>query len=273
MTQPLWLGQHSVQGKTILLHAEQGLGDTLQFCRYVSQVKALGARVVLEVQPALVGLLRGLEGADVCVAAGQPLPAFELHCPLLSLPLAFGTELHTIPSPSSYLWADAARTQAWGLSVGSKQMPRVGLAWSGNPRHLNDHQRSLSLSDLVSCLPQGLEYVSLQKELRPGDAPLLLARGVRHFGELMGDFSDTAALCESVDLVLSVDTSVAHLAGALSKPCWVMLPQVPDWRWLLERDDSPWYGSVRLYRQGNDASWAPVLERVAADLSGLFALR
>jgi tetratricopeptide (TPR) repeat protein len=271
--QPLWLGIESLRGKTILLHAEQGLGDTLQFCRYAKPVKALGARVVLEVQEPLRDLLLGLDGVDECVAAGQALPDFDFQCPLLSLPLAFSCDLHTITRERSYLPKPQPKLAHWrarlGQTQGQTHSLRVGLVWSGNPLHQNDRRRSVALADLLSHLPEGLAYVSLQKELREGDLQLLQERGVRSFAEELHDFTDTAALCELVDLVISIDTSVAHLAGALGTPCWVMLPWVPDWRWLLGRDDSPWYASLRLYRQDASRAWAPVLQRVAADLADL----
>jgi hypothetical protein len=142
----------------------------------------------------------------------------------------------------------------------------VGLVWSGNPAHKKDHNRSIPLAELINRLPDSFEYVCLQKELRQADAELLGNSGIRHFGADLKDFTDTAALCDLMDTVISVDTSVAHLAGALGKPTWVLLPFVPDWRWLLERDDSPWYASVKLYRQAEDRQWAPVLGQVVNDL-------
>ena len=269
--QPLWLGSENIAGKTILLHAEQGLGDTIQFCSYAKMVKNLGARVVLEVPPALSGLLNGLQGVDTLVQTGQALPEFDYHCPLMSLPLAFKTELLTIPSPSPYLCADANKLEQWSAKLGERKKPRIGLVWSGSTIHKNDHNRSLKLEALLSHLSKDYEYVSLQKEVRQVDAELLAGSDIRHYGQELKDFSDTAALCALMDIVISVDTSVAHLAGAIGKPTWVLLPYVPDWRWLLDRDDSPWYESVRLYRQSEDRRWEPVLECVAKDLAILVA--
>jgi hypothetical protein len=251
------------------LHAEQGLGDTIQFCRYAKLVKALGARVVLEVPQALLRLLSGLEGVDVLTEKGQALPAFDYHCPLLSLPLAFKTDMTNIPSPKPYLAASPQKCEEWARRLGVKGKPRVGLVWSGRTEHQNDHNRSLTLEQLLPILPVGCEYVSLQKEVREADKPVLEGCDIRHYGEELKDFTDTAALCELMDLVISVDTSVAHLAGALGKSTWVLLPYAPDWRWLLDRDDSPWYESLKLYRQAEDSSWGPVLERVSKDLQGL----
>ena len=269
--QPAWRGDISLLGKTILLYAEQGLGDTIQFCRYAAMVKALGGRVIMEVQAPLVNLLRGLAGVDEIIAAGQPLPAFDLQCPLLSLPLAFKTSLNTIPSATPYLHAQPDKMRAWRArldsALGVSHRPRIGLVWSGNAGHKNDHNRSIALATLLASLPEGVDYVSLQREVRESDLACLKSSRIAHFGETLEDFSDTAALCEAVDLVLSVDTSVAHLAGALGKPTWVLLPHAPDWRWLLERDDSPWYPGMRLLRQDASGGWQPVLERVAQTLS------
>lgn len=266
--QPRWLGTEDITGKTILLHAEQGLGDSIQFSRYAALVKARGARVVLEVPGPLAGLLAGLEGVDELVQAGRGLPAFDWHCPLLSLPGVFRTGVDTIPGRHRpYLASDGGKRNAWARRLGERKRPRIGLVWSGNAAHHNDRNRSLPLAELVRALPQGFEYVSLQKDVRDGDVDALKGSAVRHFGEALADFTDTAALCDLMDIVISVDTSVAHLAGAMGKATWVLLPHVPDWRWLLGRDDSPWYATAKLYRQDASGSWAPVLQRVAQDLS------
>jgi tetratricopeptide (TPR) repeat protein len=269
-TQTLWLGQSPLAGRTILLHAEQGLGDTIQFCRYVPLVKALGARVVLEVQRALLPLLATLEGVDVLMAKGQPLPAFDFHTPLLSLPLAFQTQLSTLPTPARYLSSEPSRRKAWTTALGPRQRPRVGLVWSGNPGHKNDHQRSIPLATLAGTLPPGMDYYGLQKDLRTSDEDALKYHPeIQHLGPQIRDFADTAALCELMDVVVSVDTSVAHLSAALGRPTWVLLPFAPDWRWLLERNDSPWYPTMRLYRQSTARTWDEVLHRVAKDLPAL----
>jgi hypothetical protein len=265
--QALWLGEEPVAGKAILLHSEQGFGDAIQFCRYAERVAALGARVILEVPEPLLGVLSGLDGDMELVAKGKPLPAFDYHCPLLSMPLAFKTDTTSIPASQSYLRSDSTKVAEWEQRIGAKTKPRVGLVWSGNADHVNDHNRSIALSALVAQLPDTLEYVSLQKEVRDSDRPVLESNGhIRHFGDALKDFGDTAALCELMDVVISVDTSVAHLSGALGMPTWVLLPYVPDWRWLLDRDDSPWYPSVSLYRQSDDREWVNVLEQVKADL-------
>ncbi|MDP2816829.1 MAG: tetratricopeptide repeat protein [Polaromonas sp.] len=269
--QPRWSGAEPLEGKTILLHAEQGLGDTLQFKRYAKEVAGLGARVILEVQPALLGLLRELEGVTELVGRGHPLPPFDCHCALMSLPLAFKTRLHSIPPAAAGLSgakAVAGRTGAWEVRLGVKTRPRVGLAWSGSPTHKNDHNRSVALSDLLAALPQGVQYVSLQKEVREADAATLAAHpDILHLGDELQDFTDTAALCGLMDLVISVDTSVAHLAGTLGCETWVLLPFNPDWRWMLERTDTPWYPDVVLYRQELSGNWEAVLKTVGEDLA------
>ncbi len=269
-SQPRWTGAESLQGKTILLYAEQGLGDTLQFCRYAARVRALGARVILEVQPPLAGLLAGLAGVDQVLAGGQPLPAFDFYCPLLSLPLAFGTRLDSIPAGSGYLSAPADRLAHWQARLGEKTRPRVGLVWSGNAAHMNDQNRSFPLAGLVDRLPSGVDVISLQKEVRPADRETLAQHPqILRLDEEIRDFSDTAALCALVDVVLSVDTSVAHLAGALGRPVWIALPFNPDWRWMLERRDSPWYPSATLYRQTRPGRWDDVMAQLGRDLSRL----
>jgi len=268
--QPLWLGAEPIRGKTILLHAEQGLGDTIQFCRYAKLVAALGARVILEVPAPLVDLLNGLEGISRLMVTGTPLPTFDCHCPLLSLPLAFKTDLTSIPAGHAYLSSDPDKVAIWAARLGAKIRPRVGMVWSGSATHRNDQNRSIALSLLLQYLPDAFEYVSMQKEVRDIDKGALERHGnIKHFGYELNDFADTAALCELMDVVISVDTSVAHLSGALGKRTWVLLPYVPDWRWLLDRDDSPWYPSIRLYRQDADVDWMPVLERVKAELTAL----
>jgi tetratricopeptide (TPR) repeat protein len=264
---PLWLGSDSLAGKTILLHSEQGFGDTIQFCRYAEKIRDLGAQVILEVKKPILSLLASLEGVSQLVTDGSTLSAFDYQCPLLSLPLAFKSSIDTIPNSSKYLRVESGRIAQWQTKLGEKEKPRIGLVWSGSATHKNDHNRSLLLSHLIQHLPAGFQYVSLQKDIRGVDQQTLQSNPqILDFANDVNDFSDTAALCEAMDLVISVDTSVAHLAGALGKLTWVLLPFTPDWRWLLERTDSPWYPSVRLYRQEKIADWDSVLERVKADL-------
>jgi len=264
--QPLWLGTESLSGKTILLHSEQGLGDAIQFGRYAKDVAALGARVLLEVPKALTGLLSGLDGVSGIVEQGKELPDFDYHCPLLSLPLAFKTGPTNIPASRAYLKSDTEKLRHWTARLGAKTRPRVGLVWSGNKDHRRDRDRSIALSQLLPHLPDTCEYVSLQKDVRDTDQAALQKSTVRHFGEELADFTDTAALCALMDVIVSVDTSVAHLGGALGQETWVLLSHVPDWRWLLQGTETSWYPSLRLYRQPAIGDWNSVLQRVAADL-------
>ena len=266
---PVWGGDTPVDGKTVLLHAEQGLGDTIQFCRYAPLLAGRGARVVLEVQPMLVGLMRTLDGAIDVVARGDALPAFDLHCPLLSLPLAFRTDAATIPAQAPYLRAPAS-TVDWGAQPSAKR-PRIGLVWSGNPGHKRDGARSVPFYALMPLLDLGATFVSLQKDARASDAAVLRQTKIIDVADRLTSFADTAALISELDLVISADTSVAHLAGALGKPLWLLLPYVPDWRWLTDRDDSPWYPTARLFRQDATCAWGPVVARVRAALKTLIA--
>jgi tetratricopeptide (TPR) repeat protein len=266
--QPLWLGGEDIAGKTILLHGEQGFGDAIQFCRYVPLVAARGARVILEVRPPLVSLMGSLAGPSQVIAKGDPLPAFDLHCPLLSLPLAMGTRIDTIPAQVPYLHVRPDVSAEWEARLGPKTRPRIGLVWAGSVTHERDRDRSVRLSAFVPLLDLDATIVSLHQEMRADDAALLATRpDILHFGEALKDFTDTAALISQLDLVISVDTSVAHLAGALAKPVWVMLTYVPEWRWLLEREDCPWYPTARLFRQTETRDWDSVIARLHGALS------
>ncbi len=268
--QPLWLGREPLAGRRLLIQHEQGLGDTLQFCRFAKSVAERGATVFLTVQPPLAGLLRRLEGVSQVVADGSPLPEFDYHCPIMSLPLALKTTLHTIPSASGYLHAHPARVAQWRTRLGERRRRCIGLAWSGNADHSNDQNRSIRLADWIEHLPRELDYVCVQKDIRAADAETLAgATWIARVDHELHDFEDAAALCASVDLVISVDTSIAHLSGALGRPTWVLLPFNPDYRWLQTRADSPWYQSATLYRQQAIGDWDSVLARVAAELRKL----
>jgi len=269
-TQPLWSGCEPLDGRTILIYAEQGLGDTIQFCRYASLVSNLGAKVLLEVQAPLVKLLSSIDDYVNVIPKGGALPSFDYQCPLLSLPLAFKTTLETIPKISKYIQADEKKVIDWEARLGKQNKPRVGIVWSGSLDHSNDQNRSIPLSELIAYLPPNFDYVCLQKELREGDKEALLQHPeIRWFGEDLNDFSDTAALCELMDVVVSVDTSVAHLAGALGKTAWVLIPFSPDWRWLLDRKDSPWYPSIKLFRQEEMGNWSSALKSIESELIGM----
>lgn len=256
--QPLWLGREDIAGKTLLLHAEQGLGDTLQFCRYAPLAARRGARVVLEVQRSLVRLLSSLDAAVTVVAQGDPLPVFDLHCPLMSLPLAFGGIASDVP----YIKAGALD---WAARLPPGR--RIGLAWSGNPALKNDRHRSIPLERFAPLLAAA-PVISVQKDLRPGDAAF--AQGhIAHFGPDLADFADTAALLDQMDVVVSVDTAAAHLAGAMGKRVYILLPYVGiDWRWGIAGDRTPWYPTARLLRQPAPGDWDSVIARLVAELTG-----
>ena len=270
-SQPLWLGAQSLVGKTILLHAEQGLGDTIQFCRYTKMVEALGARVVLEVQKPLMRLLKDLPGISSLIAYGEPLPEFNFHCPLLSLPLAFKTDLKSIPCANSYLAAEPQRVAHWKRRLQGDAL-RIGVSWQGSQGTKIDIGRSfdLSLLQTIAELPN-VQLVSLQKAY--GSEQLKnLPQGMQVLDlgeELDADaaFLDTAAVMMNLDLVITCDTAIGHLAGALGIKVWLALKFVPDWRWMLDRTDSPWYPSVSLYRQQKIDDWTPVFEQMRMDLT------
>jgi Tfp pilus assembly protein PilF len=265
--QPQWRGEAG-QGRTLLIHAEQGFGDTLQFCRYAPLAAARGWRVVLEAPQPLVRLLETLQGVSHVLARGRALPAFDAHCPMMSLPLALGSTLETTPGATPYLHADAAATAVWHARLGSAGL-RVGLVWAGNPRKGHvllaaaDRRRSIAPARLAPLFAApGMQFVSLQKDgpALPEGAPVL-----DYMGE-MNDFADTAALVANLDLVISVDTSVAHLAGALGKKVWLLDRYDGCWRWLAGRRDSPWYPGLRLYRHEAPGDWGHVVGEIAGEL-------
>jgi Flp pilus assembly protein TadD len=275
---PLWDGSLPLQSRTVLLHAEQGFGDTLQFCRYAPLVAARGARVVLEVPPPLRRLLGCLPGLHAVISTGEKLPAFDLHCPLMSLPLAFGTTLETIPAAGRYLSADPAEVTDWRDRLRAVPHPRVGLVWGGSSRldQLHavavDQRRSIPLAAFAPLAAlSGIAFISLQ--LGPPAMQVPPPSLVLHdmTGEL-ADFADTAALIEALDLVISVDTAVAHLAAALGRPVWLLNRFDTCWRWLLGRDDSPWYPSLRQFRQPAPGDWATPIAQVVAALPAWCAI-
>lgn len=269
--QPRWDGR-DLSGETVLLHAEQGFGDSLQFLRYVPMVRARGARVVLEIQPGLLALARDSIDADEFVPLGRPLPRFDLQCSLASLPLAFGTTLATIPAPVAYLVADPARVEAARKFFTDTAALRVGVVWSGNPDQPWNRERAIPADRLreLGGIP-GVRLYSLQKGPPAAEIGALGAECV-DLGTHCADFADTAALVAHLDLVVTVDTAVAHLAGALGKPVWILLATVPDWRWLLDRPDSPWYPTARLFRQTSAADWSTVVGAVQAELTRIAPL-
>lgn len=270
--QPLWIGESFV-GRTLLVHAEQGFGDTLQFLRLLDAVKARGGRVVLEAQEPLLGLLAGITGVDQLVAAGTPLPHFDLQCPLLSVPGMLGISAARIPATVPYLRIPPTRLAAWTerfhhLEPTGRSRLRVGLVWSGNPKHTNDAQRSMPVAQLAPLTDvPGVRFYSLQVggRLDHPDRP----SGLVDLAPALNDFTETAAALAHLDLLITVDTSVAHLAGALGRPVWLLLALDCDWRWMLKRGDSPWYPTARLFRQPTPGDWTPVIAEIAAALRGL----
>ena len=267
---PVWLCREDVAGKVLLLHLDQGFGDAIQCARYIPLAASLGATVILETYPALQGLLSRVPGVSQVIPIGQPLPDFDFHCSMLSLPTAFGTTLESIPSALPYLSVEDATRKMWRTRLGAADSPRIGLTWAGNPGHVNDHHRSVPLKTLLPLLDVEAQFISLQKEVRPCDQASLRERDdILDLGSKLESYEDTAAVIEQLDLVISVDTSVAHLAGALGKPVWILLPYVPDWRWLVGRDDSPWYPTARLFRQTETREYDSVLNRMKSELEAL----
>ena len=272
--EPIWLGTESLNGKTILLYAEQGLGDTIQFVRYAPLVAKLGAKVLLEVQPQLAQILRGLEGVHQVVAQGEKLPKFDYQCPLMSLPLAFKTTLESVPNTTPYIFSEKDRVARWQAKLGRKNKLRIGIAWSSDSSFKNDHLRSMAFSQFIGCLSltnNDYEIIALQKVIKENDKDLFDSQSkIKFYGDSFEDFSDTAAIINTLDLVISTCTSIPHLACAMNIPTWVLLPYSPDWRWLLDREDSPWYPSAKLYRQAAFNVWDDVLLKVKMDLENHF---
>jgi hypothetical protein len=239
----------------------------IQFSRYVPMARQRGAQVVIEAHAPLLALLRESFPEVTVVPRGDRLPPFDLHCPMLSLPLAFRTTLETIPASVPYLRAGDQHIARWRERLGPQARPRIGLAWSGSATLANDRNRSIGLAALAPLLDLDCDFVSLQKDVRESDAAALRERAnLRHFDEALVDLRDTAALASLVDVVISVDTATAHVAGALGRKTWILLPFASDWRWLLDREDTPWYPSARLFRQPMRGDWEAVIARVASEL-------
>jgi len=276
--QPLWLGQASLQGQTILIHCEQGLGDTLQFCRYIECVAQMGAKVIFEVQKPLLELMKQLSGVHQILAWGESLPSFDFHCPLLSLPHAFKTELNSIVWRGPYLKPDPLKIEYWKNRLGSIDKPRVGLVWSGGFRAnlpetwAVNSRRNMDLEEMMVILNPSVEFYSLQKgepaqsQLQQMNAQGGASLNIKDFVDEFDDFSDTAAFISQLDLIISVDTSTAHLAAAMGKEVWLLNRFDTCWRWLLGRDDSPWYPSLKIFRQTRAGEWAGVMDLVRKSL-------
>ena len=274
LSRPLWQMSEPIDGKTILVCPDEGLGDVIQYVRYIPMLAARGARVILIVQEALHPLLSRVAGVAQCLPRlATTLPPYDVHCPLTSLPLAFGTRLDTIPATTSYLPTPPAdRVDAWDKRLGPHDRLRVGLVWSGNPQHPRDRSRSMPFRTMARILDADATFVSLQKDPRAEDRPTLQERAdIVDLTDHLTDFVETAALVSCLDLVISVDTSVAHLSAALGRPTWILLPHTPDYRWLLDREDSPWYPTMRLFRQDVTRDYGEVLARVHMELRAMTA--
>jgi tetratricopeptide (TPR) repeat protein len=267
---PLWIGEYALARRTILIPVEQGLGDTIQFVRYAPLLARDGAKVVLESQPALTGLLSRVDGVSAVVAYGEPLPACDVHCPAGSLPRAFRTEVDGIPAGIPYLAASPERLAKWRERIDRLPSPRIVFAWAGSAAHPNDRNRSIALTRLAPLFAGQGSFISLQRDLRAGEAEMLARLpNVTDVAADLADFDDTAAVVSLADLVISVDTSVAHLAGAMGRPVWILVPFQPDWRWLLDREDSPWYPTARLFRQPSPGDWESVIVKVRDEFAKL----
>ena len=280
---PLWLGETPIEGKTILVYAEQGIGDVLQFCRYLPRLKAKGARVLLAVQPSLLKLMSTLDGVDTLLTQGDALPIFDFHIPVMSLPLAFKTfSMVDIPSSDAYLFATQDSIAIWQARLGTKIKPRVGLVWNGGLiEHLPEQwlvntRRNITFASIAKLNRSDIDFYSLQKG-EPAESELLHSKeqywpssNLHIYSQDLCDFNDTAGLITQLDLVISVDTSVAHLAAAMGKPVWLLNRFDTDWRWLLGRDDSPWYPTLRQFRQKQDGDWEDTIARVTLALGQAF---
>jgi hypothetical protein len=273
---PQWDGS-DLAGRQILLFAEQGLGDAIQFVRYIPQVSQRGGKIALAVQGELIRLLRGTGGdrneisrsVETWVAFGEETPGYDVYCPLLTLPKVFGTTLSNIPADTPYLFADEAMAAQWKSRMPSDDRLKVGLVWAGRPKHINDRNRSIAAGKLAPLArAENVWFCSLQKGpiARPEDRPPF---ELADWTSELNDFADTAALIANLDLVICADTAVAHLAGAMGKRVWVLIPYLPDWRWMLDRTDSPWYPTMRLFRQPRPGDWETVMQQVATELNSL----
>jgi len=270
-SQKPWLGDADIASKTILVHSEQGFGDIIQFYRYLAELQKLDCKIIFETPAPLTPLFATQKHNFQIITWGATYPHFDVHCPLLSLPHAFKTTLQTIPAFIPYLVSSPGKLDDWRKKLGQKNKPRVGLAWSGNPRNV-DIRRNIPLELLLPMMSAGIEWHSLQKDVLEGDRVSLKTNpAIVDFTASLNDFSDTAALITELDLVISVDTVAAHLAGALGKPVWILLPFHPEFRWLRGRTDSPWYPTACLFRQTNHGDWGGVIGQVSEELEKLFS--
>lgn len=267
-----WTGEQPVAGKTLLLYAEQGLGDSIQFCRYATALSELGARVILHVPAALTRLMRSLPGSIEVMDQAQDVPAHDMHCPLMSLPLAFQNAQVPLPPVQPYLFADAELVEKWQCRLGPRSLPRVGICWRGNRGHKHDYRRSIALDQMLMLADESHELVCLHEKLSTEETGKLDNHAhCRRFDGELSDFADSAALIAQLDLVITVDTAIAHLAGAMGKPTWLLLSAQADWRWMEGRADSPWYQDVRMFRQATAGNWLTVIVEIQKQIQPAFA--
>jgi len=264
--QKQWRGNEDVNGKRLLLYAEQGIGDSIQFVRFVPHLINMGAVVILMVQKPLVKLFNQIKGLDLILELGEQAPTYDFACPLMSLPLALRINREEDFQKAPYLKANSLQTEKWKNRLGHIQGLRVGVAWRGSSFHANDKFRSIDYELFKRCIPMGARCLSLQKEVSNWEQQMVQSdRRVEDYTRELNDLSDTAGLCENLDLVICVDTSVAHLASALGKEVWILVPFSTDWRWMINRDDSPWYEKVTLYRQHSIGDWSGVLNKIKSE--------
>jgi tetratricopeptide (TPR) repeat protein len=269
-SQPLWLGEQLLSNKTLLIYPEQGLGDYIQFIRYAALVEGLGGKAIIEAPAPLQSVISTLPCQFILMENGQMAADFDYQCPVMSLPLAFKTTVETIPAQTPYLYANKTKQSIWQKHLGEKSKPRVGLAWSGSNSHSNDHNRSIPLKQFEPLFHLPIEFHCLQNEIRPVDAWYMADLGnLENHQDLLNDFSDTAALMMELDLVISVDTSIVHLAGALGQKVWILLPYIADFRWMQDSTKTPWYPTARLYRQQAMGEWGRVIAEIGDDLKML----
>lgn len=271
-SKPLWLGKESLNSKVLYLYPEQGLGDFIQFCRYILLVEKLGASVILRAPIPLISVINSIGLNARIVKSHEEVDSYDFHCPIMSLPLAFKTTLDNIPNAMPYLFSDAAKKNHWKNKMAGSTTLKVGLVWSGSKNHMKDQSRSLRLEQLKPLFDLPVNFYSLQKEVREEDqATLSQLSQIQQYSQELNDFSDTAAMVDNLDLIISVDTSVAHLAGAMAKNVWILISYLPDYRWMLDREDSPWYPTARLFRQPNIGDWESVIGNVKQALQALLA--
>jgi tetratricopeptide (TPR) repeat protein len=269
-TQPLWLGGQALDKKTLLIHSEQGLGDTIQFSRYLNTLKNKGGQIYIEVEDPLIPLLDSMSIGAVILKKGSELPKFDYHCPMMSLPLALNLSDSELLSSEKYLQAEDELIAVWKERLGTHTLPRVGVVWSGSTDHQNNKNRNIPLEKFLLHLPRGPQYISLQKEPTKEEKEILnCSKMITDYSDLLKSFKDTAALISCLDLVIGVDTSTIHLSGALGVRTWLLLSYVQDWRWPSSGDESAWYSSMRIFRQSQDQNWDPVLERLGWEMSPL----